>query len=58
MTSLVWVSLLPWMMFLRMLVKLIVLGELWQQSLKDDDRVMAEPFAEHEFALDNLWEQI
>jgi len=57
-TSLVWVSLLPWMMFLRMLVKLIVLGELWQQSLKDDDRVMAEPFAEHEFALDNLWEQI
>jgi len=41
-----------------MLVKLIVLGELWQQSLKDDDRVMAEPFAEHEFALDNLWEQI
>lgn len=58
MTSLVWVSLLPWMMFLRMLVKLIVLGELWQQSLKDDDRVMAERFAEHEFALDNLWEQI
>jgi len=41
-----------------MLVKLIVLGELWQQSLKDDDRVMAERFAEHEFALDNLWEQI
>ena len=26
------------------------------QCLKDDDKVSAEPFAEHEFCLGNFWE--
>ena len=29
---------------------------LLQKSLKDDDLVVADPFAEHEFCLANLWE--
>jgi Uma2 family endonuclease len=28
---------------------------LLQHSLKDDDRVCADPFAEHTFDLSNLW---
>ncbi len=29
---------------------------LLQQSIKDDEKVVAEPFTEHEFCLGNLWE--